>query len=141
MDKTICSLKSQQYYLEGGHGIEMVKALVNKFHPMDNNAIQNIISSMQALVLLDTEDLSVYRDKLENYNLQLSWVNQDMSPSFLVHLAQTQLRKSRYKDDIEALQMSHTASGTSFMSLADLCDGLERLDKLKGLLYGGAAPI
>ncbi len=67
MDKTICSLKSQQYYLEGGHGIEMVKALVNKFHPMDNNAIQNIISSMQALVLLDTEDLSVYRDKLENY--------------------------------------------------------------------------
>jgi hypothetical protein len=108
---------------------------------MDNNAIQNIISSMQALVLLDTEDLSVYRDKLENYNLQLSWVNQDMSSSFLVHLAQTQLSKSRYKHDIEALQISHTASGTSFTSLADLCDGLERLDKLKGLPYGGAAPI
>jgi hypothetical protein len=135
------SLKAQQFYLEGGHGIEMIKALVNKFHPLDDNAIQNIITSMQALVLLDTEDLSVYRDKLENYNLQLSWVNQDMSPSFLVHLAQTQLGKSRYKNDIEALQMSHTAAGTSFTSLADLCDGLERLDKLKGLPYGGAAPI
>jgi hypothetical protein len=135
------SLSAQQYYLEGGRGIEMVRALVNKFHPLDDNAIQNIISSMQTLTLLDTEDLNIYRDKLENYNLQLSWVGQDMSPSFLVHLAQTQLGKSRYKNDIEVLQMSHTASGTSFKSLADLCDGLERLDKLKGLPYGGAAPI
>ncbi len=36
--------------------------------------------------------------------------------------------------------MSHTASGTSFKSLDDLCQGLERLDKLRGLPYGGAAP-
>jgi hypothetical protein len=36
--------------------------------------------------------------------------------------------------------MSHTASGTSFKSLDDLCNGLERLDKLRGLPYGGAAP-
>jgi hypothetical protein len=96
---------------------------------------------MQTLVLLDTEDLSVYKDKLENYNLQLSWGGQEMSPSILVHLAQTQLGKSRYKTDIEALQMSHTASGTSFTSLTDLCDGLECLDKLQGLPYGGAAPL
>jgi hypothetical protein len=110
------SLTAQNYYLEGGRGIEMLKAQVNKFHPLDNNAIQNIISSMQNLVLLDTEDLSSYKDKLENYNLQLSWVGQEMSSSFLVHLAQTQLGKSRYKNDIEALQMSHTAAGTSFTS-------------------------
>ncbi len=132
-------MTAQRYYLEGGHGIEMIKALVNKFHPLDNREIQNIISSMQTLVLLDSEDLSIYRDKLENYNLQLSWVGQEMSDSFLVFLAQSQLSKSRYKDDIAALQMSHTASGTSFTSLDDLCQGLERLDKMRGLPYGGAA--
>jgi hypothetical protein len=87
-------LTAQRYYLEGGRGIEMIKALVNKFHPMDERAIENIISSMQFLTLADTEDLSVYRDKLENYNLQLSWVGQEMSPSFLVYLAQSQLGKS-----------------------------------------------
>ncbi len=64
-----------------------------------------------------------------------------MSPSFIVFLAQSQLSKSRYQKDIEALQLSHTASGTSFKSLDDLCQGLERLDKLRGLPYGGAAPV
>jgi hypothetical protein len=59
------SLTAQNYYLEGGRGIEMLKALVDKFHPLDHNAIQNIISSMQNLTLLDTEDLSTYKDKLE----------------------------------------------------------------------------
>jgi hypothetical protein len=135
------SLKAQHYYLEGGQGIEMIQALVNKFHPMDNRAIHTIISSMQSLTLADTEELSVYKDKLENYNLQLSWVGQEMSPFFLVFLAQSQLGKSRYKKDIEALQHLHTASGTSFLSLDDLCAGLEHLDKMRGLPYGGAAPV
>ncbi len=89
-----------------------------------------LVSSMQSLELLDSEDLCVYKDKLENYNLQLSWVGQEMSPSFLVFLAQSQLGKSRYSKDIEALQLSHTASGTSFTTLDDLCQGLERLDKI-----------
>jgi hypothetical protein len=132
-------ISAQWYYLQGGRGIEMIKALVDKFHPMVDRAIQSIISSMQSIALADTEDLSTYRDKLENYNLQLSWVGQEMSPSFLVYLAQSQLSKSRYQKDIESLQMSHTASGTSFKSLDDLCTGLERLDKLRGLPYGGAA--
>lgn len=134
------SMAAQHCYLEGGRGIEMVKALVNKFHPLNNNVIQNIIASMQSLELLDTEDLSVYKDKLENFNLHLYWVGQEMSQSFLVHLAQSQLEKSRYRRDIDALQKSHTASETSFSSLDDICNGLERLDKLKGLPYGGAAP-
>jgi hypothetical protein len=42
------SLTAQHYYLEGGRGIKMIKDLMNKFHPLDNNAIQTIISSMQA---------------------------------------------------------------------------------------------
>lgn len=74
-------LTAQRYNLEGGHGIEMIKALVDKFHPMYDRAIQTIISSVQTLTIADSEDLSVYRDKLENYNLQLSWVGQEMSPS------------------------------------------------------------
>jgi hypothetical protein len=58
-----------------------------------------------------------------------------------VFLAQSQLAKSRYKADITALQLSHTASGTLFTSLEDLCLGLERLDKMRGLPYGGAAIV
>jgi hypothetical protein len=55
----------------------MINALVDKFHPLDAHAIQNIVSSMQTLELSGMEDLSNYRDKLENYNLQLSWVGQE----------------------------------------------------------------
>jgi hypothetical protein len=58
--------------MEAGRGIEMIKVLADEFHPMDDLAIQNIISSLQNLVLADTEDLSEYWDKLENFNLQLS---------------------------------------------------------------------
>jgi hypothetical protein len=52
-------MSAQHYYLEGGSGIKMVKALVNKFHPLDNNAIQTIITSMQSLELLDTTLVSI----------------------------------------------------------------------------------
>jgi hypothetical protein len=88
------SMNAQLFYMEGGWGIEMLHALVNKYHRLDNRAIQNIINAMQTLQLQDYEDLSVYHDKLENYNLQLSWVGQEMSSSFLVFLAQSQLAKS-----------------------------------------------
>jgi hypothetical protein len=64
---TYSNTPAQRYYLEGGRGIKMVKALINKFHPMDNRAIQNIISSMQTLNFADNEDISIYHDKLENY--------------------------------------------------------------------------
>jgi hypothetical protein len=47
---------------------------VDKFHPLDNGAIQLIMVSMQNLQLLDNEDLSTYKDELENLNFQLSWV-------------------------------------------------------------------
>jgi hypothetical protein len=60
------------------------------------------MSTMQNLTLLDTEDLSVFKDKLENLNLQLTWVGQGLSESHLVYLAQLQLKKSRYKTGIEA---------------------------------------
>jgi hypothetical protein len=112
-------MSAQHYYNEQGHGIEMLCFFINKSHPLDNRSIQNIISSMQSLTFLDTEDWHRNQDKLENYNLRLSWVGQEMSPSFLIHLAQMKLSKSFYAKDIKYLQLSHTASGTSFVTLGD----------------------
>jgi hypothetical protein len=119
----------------------MIKALVDKFHPMVDRAIQSIISSMQSIALADTEDLSTYRDKLENYNLQLSWVGQEMSPSFLVYLAQSQLSKSRYQKDIESLQMSHTASGTSSDCTINGCLGVTRNLDFDSCLIGCSSAV
>jgi hypothetical protein len=68
------SLHAQQFYLGGGRGVEMVHALADKFNPLDARAVQSIMSAIQPLTLLDTEDLSIFKDKLENYNLQLTWV-------------------------------------------------------------------
>jgi hypothetical protein len=48
------------------------------------------MSSMQNLQLSDSEDLNVYKDKLGNLNLQLSWVGQGMPELYLIHLAQHQ---------------------------------------------------
>ena len=45
---------------------------------------------MQNLQLSDSEDLNVYKDKLENLNLQLTWVGQGMPELYLIHLAQHQ---------------------------------------------------
>ncbi len=71
--------------------------------------------------------------------MQLSWVGQGMPESYLIHLAQVQLKTSRYSKDIEALQISKMASSTSFRSLQDLFLGLKCLDRICGLPYGGAA--
>ncbi len=90
-------LHAQQFYLGGDRGVEMVRTLADKFNPLDAGAVQSIMATVQNLTLLDTEDLSTYKDKLENYNLQLAWVGQGMSDSHLVYLAQLQLKKSRYK--------------------------------------------
>ena len=117
----------------------MIHALVNKFNPLDEDAVQSLMSSIQTLELLDMEDLSIYHDKHENFNLQLLWVGQDMKEFHIVYLAQTQIKKSRYKKDIEALQISNIAFGVTFGSLHELCTGLERLDCLCGHPYASAA--
>jgi hypothetical protein len=116
-----------------GRGIEMIKVLVAKFHPLDNGSIQSIMSSLHNLQLPDSDDLSKYKDKLENFNMQLAWVGQGMPGSYLIHLAQNQLKTSRYAKDIVALEISNTASGTSFHLLHDFFMGLECLDRLHGL--------
>ena len=57
----------------------------------------------------------------------------------MVTLDSSQLAKSRYKKQIEPLNVSNAASGTSFSSIEELKQGLFRLDIIRGLPYGGAA--
>jgi len=40
----------------------MVRTLADKFNPLDAGAVQSIMSTMHSLTLLDTEDLSTYKD-------------------------------------------------------------------------------
>lgn len=56
------SLHAQQFYLGGGCGVGMVRTLADKFNPLDAGAVQSIMSTMHSLTLLDTEDLSTYKD-------------------------------------------------------------------------------
>jgi hypothetical protein len=65
---------AQYIYMEQDHGIATLHLLVNMLHPLDSRSNPNIINPMQSLQLPDTKDLHVYLGKLENYNLQLSWV-------------------------------------------------------------------
>jgi hypothetical protein len=60
---------------------------------------------------------------MENLNLQLSWEGQGMPEPYLIRLAQHQLKKKRCGKDIEALQISNTASGTLFQSLQEFFSG------------------
>jgi hypothetical protein len=80
----------------------MIKALAKKFNPLDAGAIQSIMTSMQNLTLLDIEDLSVYKDKLETsiYNSHGLDIGQGISDLHLMYLVQLQLNQSRYQTDI-----------------------------------------
>jgi hypothetical protein len=75
----------------------MIKALANK-------AEQAVMSFVHSLMLLYTEDLSVHKDKLQNVNLQLTWVGQGMSD---LHLVDFQLKKFYQKDDDTELKISN----------------------------------
>ena len=62
------------------------------------------MSFVHSLMLLYTEDLSVHKDKLQNVNLQLTWVGQGMSD---LHLVYFQLKKFCQKDDDTELKISN----------------------------------
>ena len=127
--------------MEGGRGIDMLHLLASKFNPMDANSVSQTINKLHDLKLDDSQDLSVYFDSLLEYNMQLSWVKQDMSDEMLLWFAQKQLKTSRYKTDVESLEMSHAAASTSLTSLNDLQIGLERLDSNRGRIYGAAKSL
>ena len=118
--KLFTSRHAETYYMEGGRGIEILYLLASKFNPMDANSVSQTINKLHDLKLDDSQDLSVNFDSLLDYNMQLSWVKQDMSDEMLLWFAQKQLKASRYKMDVESLEMSHAAASTSFTSLNDL---------------------
>ena len=84
-------------------------------------------------------DPGLFFANIADFNMQLSWCNQGMTPEYLVFHAMKQLSKSHYKTEIESLQLSNTASGSSFNNSTELEQGLNRLDSIKGLPYGGSA--
>jgi hypothetical protein len=88
------SIHAQQCSVEGGHVNEMIQAPVNKFQTLNNQAIQNIVTPCKMF------NFWIQRIFLEHYNF--SWVVQE-SPPYSLFLAQTQLAKSCYEKDIEAL--------------------------------------
>jgi len=84
------SRHAQAFYMAGGRGIEMLHLLASKFNPMDATAISQTITKLTDLKLEAHEDLMTYFDHLDDYNTQLSWVNQSMSDEVLLVLAQKQ---------------------------------------------------
>ena len=94
---------------------------------------------MESLLLDDSQDLGKLLDTQDDINTQWGWAGQNVAQEYLVHLALSQLGKSRYKKQIEALNISNAASGSSFSSIEEFKQGLFRLDITHGLLYGGAA--
>ncbi len=114
--KLFSSMESEQYYMEEGRGIEMLRLLASTFNPLDAEAIREIIKQITTYELTDTQDLSTYFTALTDWNSQLSWVGQSFPMAFLVQVATTQLAKSRFAKSLESLQFFHTASKTSFTS-------------------------
>jgi len=122
--KLFTSMEAEQYYMEGGRGIEMLRLLASTFNPLDDEAIREIIKNVNAHVLADLEDLSSYFDAIMDWNAQLSWVGQSFPTAYLIQLAVSQLSKSRFAKMLESLQFFHTAAKTSFTSLLDIKEGL-----------------
>jgi len=131
--KLFTSMEAEQFYMEGGRGIEMLRLLASTFNPLDDEAIREIIKKINAHVLDDSQDLSSYFDAITDWNAQLSWVGQSFPVTYLIQLAVSQLSKSRFAKQLESLQFFHTAAKTSFTSLNDIKEGLTRLDPARGL--------
>jgi hypothetical protein len=134
------SLEAQKYYMEGGRGIEMLRELATKFNPMDANSTRILLGELESLKLQDHQDLGVYFGSMLDIAKKLGWHGQSVTDEYLVHLAMSQLGKeSRYKSDIEMLQLSQAANQNSFATVDELMQSLFRLDSVRGLPYGGAA--
>ena len=131
--KLFSSMESEQFYMEGGRGVEMLHLLASTFNPLDDEAVREIIKQINNFELDDSQDLSTYFDALTDWNSQLSWVGQSFPMAYLVQVAVAQLSKSRFAASIKQLQFFHTASKTSFTSLEDIKSGLTRLDTNRGL--------
>jgi hypothetical protein len=133
------SLKNHRYYVLGGRGIEMLHLLTRKFNPLDMDAVGEMLTELQSLQLLDTEDLSVLINKVDDICCRLAMVNQNPPESFMVHHVQNVLKTSRYGPELIVLLRTHAANRTAFRTIDELVVALHRMDKVNGRDYGGQA--
>jgi hypothetical protein len=130
------SLAAQDYYMEGGRGIEMIHLLAATFNPMDSNKHWSLLLKLISATLPEDMELLEFINVLKDTNMQLSWCGTGMPEDLLVDIAMHRLENSRYKRDVEQLLISHTATGSSYNTLDALYDALLRLDRYRGLAYG-----
>ncbi len=133
------SQKNHKYYVLSGRGIEMLHLLAKKFNPLDLDAVSDLLNELQSLQLLDSDDLSVLINKVDDITDRLMMVNQAPPESFMVHLIQNVLKTSRYGPDLITLQRTHAANRTSFHTIDELVVALHCMDKVNGRDYGGQA--
>ncbi len=130
------SLAAQDYYMEGGRGIEMIHLLAATFNPMDSNKRRTLLLKLISATLPEDMELLEFINVLKDTNMQLSWCGTGMPEDLLVDIAMHRLESSRYKRDVDQLLISHTATGSSYNTLDALYDALIRLDRYRGLAYG-----
>jgi hypothetical protein len=68
--------------------------------------------------------------------MQLAWCGTGMPEDLLVDIAMHHLESSRYKRDVDQVQISHTATGSSYNTLDALYDALTHLERYRGISYG-----
>jgi hypothetical protein len=134
------SLAAQDYYMEGGRGIEMVHLLAATFNPMDSNKRRSLLLKLISVTLPKDMELLELINLLKDTNMQLSWCGTGMPEDLLVDIAMYHLESSRYKRDVDQLQISHTATGSGYNTLDALYDALIRLDRYRGLSFGSKRP-
>jgi hypothetical protein len=103
------SLATQDYYMEGGCGIEMVHLLAATFNPMDSSKHCSLLLKLISVTLPEDMELLEFINLLKDTNMQLSWCGTGMLEYLLVDIAMHRLESSRYKRDI-----SHTATGSGY---------------------------
>jgi hypothetical protein len=130
------SLAAQDYYMEGGRGIEMIHLLAAMFNPMDSNKHRSLLLKLISATLPEDTELLEFINTLKDTNMQLSWCGTGMPEDLLVDIAMHRLENSRYKRDVEQLLISHMATGFSYNTLDALYDALIRLDRHRGVAYG-----
>ncbi len=130
------SLSAQDYYMEGGHGIEKVHLLAATFNPMDSNKYRSLLLKLISATLPEDMEHLEFINVLKDTNMQHSWCGTGMPDDLLVDIAMYRLESSCYKHDVVQLLILHTATGSSYNTLDALYDALICLDHYRGLADG-----
>jgi hypothetical protein len=85
------SLAAQDYYMEGGRGIEMIHLLAAMFNPMDSNKHRSLLLKLISATLPEDTELLEFINTLKDTNMQLSWCGTGMPEDLLVDIAMHRL--------------------------------------------------